>query len=81
MEIWHELVGKRVRLVGLQRAELNGSLGTVSIYNSTTKRLAVSLDSGKCLAIKPENLEELQTPGNATMDASEPPQSAHVHVM
>ena len=37
VEIWHELVGRPLRLVGLQRAELNGWLGTVSTYNSTTK--------------------------------------------
>ena len=33
-----------------------------------------SWDGGKCLAIKPEILEELQTLGNATMDASSPPE-------
>ena len=55
----HELVGRRVRLVGLKRAELNGSFGTARAYNPFANRLAVELDNrpGERMAVKSENLD------------------------
>ena len=51
-------MGKRVSLIGLQRAELNGNAGCVHSYNQATERLAVELDQrpGQRMAVKPMNL-------------------------
>ena len=52
-------MGRRVRLVGLKRAELNGSLGMARAHNPVTSRLLVELDSrpGQRMGVKPQNLE------------------------
>merc|ERR1712048_935176 len=51
--------GERVRITGLQKAkEYNGRLGTVDGV-SVSGKLAVTLDTGKNVAVSPKNLERI----------------------
>ena len=56
---FNSLLGKRVKLVGLQgRPELNGRVGRVYSWHEDKGRAGIMLDDGEegTLAIKPENL-------------------------
>ena len=55
-----KLVGKRVRLQGLEkRPEFNGLHGTVAAFNHATERFAVEVDNVSRMALKQANLVEL----------------------
>ena len=70
--------GDRVALRGLSKKELNGQKGTLQSFTQAAQgRLAVKLDSGQRVSIKPENLAklDLQITGNV-VDAQQMQQSA-----
>ena len=61
-----ELIGKRVRVIGLEaKPEYNGKLGTVTVWDETRQRAGVLLDSSSRLALKPANLEPLDSASSA----------------
>ena len=61
-----ELIGKRVRVIGLEaKPEYNGKLGTVTVWDETRQRAGVLLDSSARLALKPANLEPLDSASSA----------------
>ena len=66
--------GDRVLLKGLSKKELNGQKGTLqSFAHAQQGRLAVKLDSGQRVSIKPENLGQLEPESNGSfVDASCP---------
>jgi len=76
------LEGDRVRLQGLTKPGLDGQIGTLQSFAKAAKgRLPVKLDSGQLLAVKPENLDKLQSghgmngvgPKTAPVEAAAPP--------
>ncbi|CAE7946453.1 unnamed protein product, partial [Symbiodinium sp. KB8] len=59
--------GDRVTLKGLSKKELNGQKGTLQSFDQAKQgRLAVKLDSGQCVAIKPENLSKMESSSNGS---------------
>ena len=63
----HPLLGRRVALSGLSKAELNGRTGVVLGFNESSGRYEVAIDKGAApLAIKPSNLEHADLVGDGT---------------
>ena len=59
--------GDRVTLKGLSKKELNGQKGTLQSFDQAKQgRLAVKLDSGQHVSIKPENLCKLDSASNGS---------------
>ncbi|CAE7694673.1 unnamed protein product [Symbiodinium sp. CCMP2456] len=59
--------GDRVTLQGLSKKELNGQKGTLQSFEQSRQgRLAVKLDSGQCVSIKPENLSKMESSSNGS---------------
>ncbi|CAE6926250.1 unnamed protein product [Symbiodinium sp. CCMP2592] len=59
--------GDRVMLKGLSKKELNGQTGILQSFEQSKQgRLAVKLDSGQCVSIKPENLSKMESPSNGS---------------
>ncbi|CAE7712181.1 unnamed protein product, partial [Symbiodinium microadriaticum] len=59
--------GDRVTLKGLSKKELNGQKGTLQSFDQSKQgRLAVKLDSGERVSIKPENLCKLDPESNGS---------------
>jgi len=48
---------RRVVLVGLSKAALNGSCGTATIYDAASERIVVALDSGGSVKVRLVNLQ------------------------
>jgi len=69
--------GQKVKIKGLvNAAQHNGKVGTITKSIAPNGRVGVKLDSGKILAIKPENLElvKQQTTSTATATSDVPGQ-------
>jgi hypothetical protein len=52
--------GKRVKIIGTQRADLNGQFGQAQKYDPNTQRYVVRMSNGKTISLKPTNLEEAE---------------------
>ena len=64
--------GDRVELKGLSKKELNGQKGTLQSFAQAAQgRLAVKLDSGQRVSIKPENLAKLDPQINGHAPAAQ----------
>lgn len=52
-------IGCHVFLTGLSDNRLNGSKGTIITSLSSSRRLGVRLQSGRCVSVRVQNLEEI----------------------